>query len=96
MDATSDATGIVATQALIPGGGYDWNIPGVPLLGGQTAGERGQRRHFSPAWSQPRSAILRQHKPGVRDRHVRRRADGQPAGCDASQTFARSPVAGCG
>ena len=44
------------------------------------AGERGQRRHVPHRpGPQPRSAILRQHKPGVRDRHVRRRADGQPA-----------------
>jgi polyhydroxybutyrate depolymerase len=38
MDATSDADGFIVAypQALIPaGGGYDWNIPGVPLLGGQ-------------------------------------------------------------
>ena len=40
MDATSDADGFIVAypQALIPaGGGYDWNIPGVPLLGGQNA-----------------------------------------------------------
>ena len=38
MDATSDADGFIVAypQALIPAGsGYDWNIPGVPLLGGQ-------------------------------------------------------------
>jgi polyhydroxybutyrate depolymerase len=38
MDATSDADGFIVAypQALIPdGSGYDWNIPGVPLLGGQ-------------------------------------------------------------
>jgi polyhydroxybutyrate depolymerase len=38
MDATSDAAGFIVAypQALIPdAGGYDWNIPGVPLLGGQ-------------------------------------------------------------
>lgn len=40
MDATSDAGGFIVAypQALIPAGsGYDWNIPGVPLLGGQNA-----------------------------------------------------------
>ena len=38
MDVTSDADGFIVAypQALIAdGGGYDWNIPGVPLLGGQ-------------------------------------------------------------
>src|SRR5580704_16403159 len=38
MDATSDASGFIVAypQALIPAaGGYDWNIPGVPMLGGQ-------------------------------------------------------------
>ncbi len=38
MDATSDADGFIVAypQALIPAaGGYDWNIPGVPLLDGQ-------------------------------------------------------------
>lgn len=38
MDATSDLDGFIVAypQALIPdGGGYDWNIPGVPLVGGE-------------------------------------------------------------
>jgi polyhydroxybutyrate depolymerase len=38
MDATSDAAGFIVAypQALIPAaGGYDWNVPGVPMLGGQ-------------------------------------------------------------
>jgi len=38
MDVTADADGFIVAypQALIPAGsGYDWNIPGVPLLGGQ-------------------------------------------------------------
>jgi polyhydroxybutyrate depolymerase len=40
MDATSDADGFIVAypQALIPAaGGYEWNIPGVPLPGGQNA-----------------------------------------------------------
>jgi len=38
MDATSDSDGFIVAypQALIPdGSGYDWNIPGVPLVGGR-------------------------------------------------------------
>ncbi len=37
MDATSDANGFIVAypQGLIPEGtGYDWNVPGVPLVGG--------------------------------------------------------------
>jgi len=37
MDATADAHGFLLAypQALIPeGGGFDWNVPGVPLVGG--------------------------------------------------------------
>jgi polyhydroxybutyrate depolymerase len=37
MDATSDADGFIVAypQGLIPAGsGYDWNVPGEPLLGG--------------------------------------------------------------
>ena len=84
MDATSDADGFIVAypQALIPAGsGYDWNIPGVPLLGGQYPPANAANDVTFPhrPGPQPRSAILRQHKPGVRDRHVRRRADGQPA-----------------
>jgi polyhydroxybutyrate depolymerase len=40
MDATSDADGFIVAypQGLIPeASGYDWNIPGVPLLGGKPA-----------------------------------------------------------
>jgi polyhydroxybutyrate depolymerase len=36
MDSTSDADGFIVAypQALIPDGtGYDWNVPGVPLIG---------------------------------------------------------------
>ena len=41
MDATADAHGFVvaypqaAIAADLPGGGFDWNVPGVPLLGGK-------------------------------------------------------------
>lgn len=39
MDATADANGFIVAypQALIPEGtGYDWNVPGVPLIGGSS------------------------------------------------------------
>jgi polyhydroxybutyrate depolymerase len=38
MDTTSDADGFIVAypQALIPDGtGFDWNVPGVPLIGGR-------------------------------------------------------------
>ncbi|MGH9171281.1 MAG: alpha/beta hydrolase family esterase [Acidimicrobiales bacterium] len=38
MDATSDSDGFIVAfpQAMIPdGAGYDWNVPGVPLVGGR-------------------------------------------------------------
>jgi polyhydroxybutyrate depolymerase len=38
MDATADANGFIVAypQALIPdGSGFDWNVPGVPLIGGR-------------------------------------------------------------
>ena len=38
MDNTADAHGIIVAypQALIPdGSGFDWNVPGVPLIGGR-------------------------------------------------------------
>jgi polyhydroxybutyrate depolymerase len=38
MDDTSDSDGFIVAypQALIPeGSGFDWNVPGVPLVGGQ-------------------------------------------------------------
>jgi len=40
MDATADADGFVVAypQALLrAGSGYDWNVPGVPLVGGKAA-----------------------------------------------------------
>lgn len=39
MDATADADGFIVAypQALIPdGAGFDWNVPGVPLIGGRS------------------------------------------------------------
>jgi polyhydroxybutyrate depolymerase len=39
MDATSDADGFIVAypQALIPdGSGFDWNVPGQPLVGGRS------------------------------------------------------------
>ena len=84
MDATSDADGFIVAypQALIPAGsGYDWNIPGVPLLGGQYPPANAANDVTFPhrPGPRPRREILRRHPPGVRHGHVRRRADGQPA-----------------
>ena len=48
MDATADADGFIVAypQALIPDGtGFDWNVPGEPLVGGRHGpGERAERR----------------------------------------------------
>jgi len=100
MDATSDADGFIVTypQALIPAGsGYDWNIPGVPLLGGQ----------YPPANAASDVSFLTSlvgalaAKYCVDTRQVY--ATGMSGGgrmasqlaCDASQTFAAvAPVAG--
>lgn len=100
MDATSDAGGFIVAypQALIPAGsGYDWNIPGVPLVGGQ----------YPPPGAASDVAFL---TGLVRDLAARycvdlRRvyATGMSGGgrmasqlaCDAAQTFAAvAPVAG--
>ena len=40
MDVTADADGFIVAypQGLIPdGSGYDWNVPGVPLVGGASS-----------------------------------------------------------
>jgi polyhydroxybutyrate depolymerase len=100
MDATSDADGFIVAypQALIPaGGGYDWNIPGVPLLGGQ----------YPPASAANDIAFLTGLVRGIEARYCvdprRVYATGMSGGgrmasqlaCDASQTFAAvAPVAG--
>jgi polyhydroxybutyrate depolymerase len=100
MDATSDAGGFIVAypQALIPAGpGYDWNIPGVPLAGGQ----------YPPAGAASDVAFLTDlvHVLAARYCVDTRRvyATGMSGGgrmasqlaCDASQTFAAvAPVAG--
>jgi polyhydroxybutyrate depolymerase len=100
MDVTSDADGFIVAypQALIPAGpGYDWNIPGVPLLGGQ----------YPPANAPNDITFLTGlvHALAARycvDTH-RVYATGMSGGarmssqlaCDASQTFAAvAPVSG--
>ncbi|WP_300605672.1 PHB depolymerase family esterase [Trebonia sp.] len=100
MDATSDADGFIVAypQALIPDGtGYDWNVPGEPLVSGR----------YPPAGSADDVTFL---TGLVRDLQARycidaRRvyATGMSGGarmasqlaCDASQVFAAvAPVAG--
>jgi polyhydroxybutyrate depolymerase len=100
MDAASDADGFIVAypQALISAnGGYDWNIPGVPLLGGE----------YPPASAASDVSFLTNlvsvltAKYCVDTRRVY--ATGMSGGgrmasqlaCDASQTFAAvAPVAG--
>ena len=100
MDATSDADGFIVAypQALIPAaGGYDWNIPGVPLLGGQNP----------PANAANDVTFLTGLVRSLEARYCvstsRVYATGMSGGgrmasqlaCDASQTFAAvAPVAG--
>jgi polyhydroxybutyrate depolymerase len=100
MDATSDASGFIVAypQALIPAaGGYDWNIPGVPLLGGQ----------YPPANAANDVTFLTGLVRSLEARYCvstsRVYATGMSGGgrmasqlaCDASQTFAAvAPVAG--
>ena len=100
MDATSDASGFIVAypQALIPAaGGYDWNIPGVPLLGGQNP----------PANAANDVTFLTGLVRSLEARYCvntsRVYATGMSGGgrmasqlaCDASQTFAAvAPVAG--
>jgi polyhydroxybutyrate depolymerase len=100
MDATSDADGFIVAypQALIPAaGGYDWNIPGVPLLGGQ----------YPPASAANDITFLTGLVHALAARYCvdtsRVYATGMSGGarmasqlaCDASQTFAAvAPVAG--
>jgi polyhydroxybutyrate depolymerase len=100
MDATSDASGFIVAypQALIPAaGGYDWNIPGVPMLGGQNP----------PANAANDVTFLTGLVRSLEARYCvntsRVYATGMSGGgrmasqlaCDASQTFAAvAPVAG--
>jgi polyhydroxybutyrate depolymerase len=100
MDATSDADGFIVAypQALIPdGSGYDWNIPGVPLLGGQ----------YPPASAANDvtfltdlvSVLAAKYCVDPRRVYVTGMSGGgrmaSQLACDASQTFAAAaPVAG--
>ena len=100
MDATSDADGFIVAypQALIPAaGGYDWNIPGVPLPGGPNA-PANAANDVTFLTGLVRSLAA---KYCVDTRQVY--ATGMSGGgrmasqlaCDASQTFAAvAPVAG--
>ena len=100
MDATSDADGFIVAypQALIPAaGGYEWNIPGVPLPGGQNA-PANAANDVTFLTGLVRSLAA---KYCVDTRQVY--ATGMSGGgrmasqlaCDASQTFAAvAPVAG--
>ena len=100
MDVTSDADGFIVAypQALISAdNGYDWNIPGVPLLGGQ----------YPPAGAADDVAFLTGLVRDIAARYCvdlrRVYATGMSGGarmasqlaCDASQTFAAAaPVSG--
>jgi polyhydroxybutyrate depolymerase len=100
MDATSDADGFIVAypQGLIPSGtGFDWNIPGVPLLGGAAV----------PAGAANDVAFLTDLVPALATRYCidprRVFATGLSGGgrissqlaCDSPSTFAAvAPVAG--
>ncbi len=93
MDATADANGFIVAypQALIPSGaGFDWNVPGEPLLGGQSV----------PAGAADDVTFLQHLVDRLEQRYcvdpARVYATGFSGGartasqlaCDASQTFA--------
>jgi polyhydroxybutyrate depolymerase len=93
MDATADADGFIVAypQALIPSGaGFDWNVPGEPLLGGRAV----------PAGAADDISFLRHLVGRLEQRYcidaARVYATGFSGGartasqlaCDASQTFA--------
>lgn len=100
MDATSDEDGFIVAypQGLIAaGGGFDWNIPGVPLFGGS----------YPPLGSAGDVAFLTGLVPALADRYCidtsRVYATGVSGGgrmasqlaCDSSSVFAAvAPVAG--
>jgi polyhydroxybutyrate depolymerase len=100
MDATSDGDGFIVAypQALIAaGGGFDWNIPGVPLFGGS----------YPPPGSADDVAFLTALVPALAARYcidtTRVYATGVSGGgrmasqlaCDSSRAFAAvAPVAG--
>ena len=100
MDVTSDADGFIVAspQALIPAAdGYEWNIPGVPLPGGQNAPANatndvtfltGLVRSLAAKYCVDTSRVYATGMSGGG------RMASQLA-CDASQTFAAvAPVAG--
>jgi polyhydroxybutyrate depolymerase len=100
MDAAADADRFIVAypQALIPAGaGFDWNVPGVPVIGGRSA----------PASAPNDVAFLTQLVPILQQRYcvdpARVYATGFSGGarmasqlaCDASGTFAAvAPVSG--
>jgi len=100
MDATSDADGFIVAypQALIAaGGGYDWNIPGVPLLGGQNP-PANAASDVSFLTGLVHSLAAKYCVNTSRVYATGMSGGGRMAsqlGCDASQTFAAvAPVAG--
>ena len=85
MDTTADAyTFIVAyPQGLIAAGtGFEWNVPGQPLLGGAAvpAGSADDVKFITQLVTLLGPEVLHRHQPGVRHRLLRRGPDGQPAG----------------
>lgn len=100
MDSTADSDGFIVAypQALIPdGSGFDWNVPGVPLIGGRTV----------PAGSANDVAFLTTLVSSLEQRYCidssRVYATGFSGGaritsqlaCDSSTTFAAvAPVSG--
>ncbi len=100
MDATSDADGFLVAypQALIPAaGGYDWNIPGVPLLGGQNP-PANAANDVTFLTGLVRSLEAKYCVDPIRVYATGMSGGGRMASqlaCDASQTFAAvAPVAG--
>ena len=100
MDATADSDGFIVAypQGLIPEGtGYDWNVPGVPLVGGKAVPPA---RPTTSRSSRPRCTSW---SSGTASTHGRVYATGFSGGariasqlaCDASGTFAAvAPVSG--
>jgi polyhydroxybutyrate depolymerase len=100
MDGTADADGFIVAypQALLPeGSGFDWNVPGVPLVGGKAV----------PAGAADDVAFLTQLVSQLQSRYcidsTRVYATGFSGGarmasqlaCDSSTTFAAvAPVSG--
>ena len=100
MDKTSNQDGFIVAypQALLPDGtGFDWNIPGVPLIGGRPrAGEVGERREVPDLPRRHHGVeVLRQSQRGLLDRFLGRGTNDQPTrlrGLRASSPRSRRSV----